>query len=423
MQEAKREHLAGPLRPELERAVRAHGGPPDEATRAVIRDALALPVYREYGPPQDRFATRFAQLTVALTAKSVEDTAMYRWLPLLALDEVGADPGTFGVPPESVLAGLRELGIRWPATMASISTHDSKRSADVRARLVCLSEDLTWWSETVGTWMDANTKHCRDGWPDDAMQYLIYQTLVGAWPLTSERLASYALKAAREAKRHTSWMEPDRTYESALEAFVVALLADLPFVASLEEVVSRVAGPGRVTSLSQTAMLLTAVGVPDVYQGDELWNLNLVDPDNRRPVDFGVRRSLLRDVMSIDLVELWGEDQAWGGDQDGLTKMALIHRLLGLRADRPESFSAAAALRPLPVSGPDREHVVAFARGDDVVVVVPRLVLSLDGRLPQASVSLPNGEWRDVLSDQLVAGGERDVPDLFAHFPVAVIVC
>jgi (1->4)-alpha-D-glucan 1-alpha-D-glucosylmutase len=424
VRDAKREHLAGPLRPELDRATRAlradaHQG--GDGRDVVVEQALRLSVYRTYDRAGS-FDDRFAQLTVALTAKAVEDTALYRWLPLLALNEVGGDPSCFGQDTETVVDELARTAERWPSAMASISTHDSKRSADVRARLSGLSSSGAIWRAVVQSWFSHNQRHRSGQWPDRAIEYFVYQTLVGAWPLTADRLAEHARKAAREAKQRTSWTDPDVAYEDALDRFVRALLADDWFVQSVESFVAPLARAGRITSLAQMTLLLVVSGVPDIYQGDELWNLTLVDPDNRRPVDFAQRQRLLDEVVAIDLAEAWGECEQWGGDVDGLMKLSLIHRLLQLRAERPECFAPGLPLGLLPTSGPDRDHVCALTRGDRVVVIVPRLAADLEGRRPDAGVELPEGRWLDTLSGGTVECGRQPAARLLERFPIAVLV-
>ncbi len=251
-------------------------------------------------------AMRFQQLSAPAMAKGVEDTAFYVFNRLAALNEVGGDPGRFGVTPEEFHDHCRETAERWPSTLLATSTHDTKRSEDVRARLALLSEIPERWAEAVRRWFAHNARHARqardahpadhahDGAQIDAnTEYLLYQTLVGAWPLDAERAAAFLEKAAREARTRTSWHRPDAAYEAALRGFVAAVAADEEFQRDLADFTAPLVAPGRVNSLAQTLLRLTAPGVPDLYQGCELWSLALVDPDNRRPVDFALRRELL----------------------------------------------------------------------------------------------------------------------------------
>ena len=221
-------------------------------------------------------------------AKGVEDTAFYRYQPLVSLNEVGGDPGRFGRPAADFHARMAHAARHWPETMLTLSTHDTKRSGDVRARISVLSELPGAWESAVVRWAEQNTAHKQDGWPDRNAEYLLYQTLVGAWPIEAGRAGAFMLKAAKEAKVHTSWTDPNAGYDDALSAFVTAVLADRDFVADLEAFLAehRIVERGRVNSLAQTALMLTCPGVPDLYQGTEVWDVSLVDPDNRRPVDY-----------------------------------------------------------------------------------------------------------------------------------------
>ncbi len=223
-------------------------------------------------------------------------------------------------------------------------------------------------------------------------------------------------KAAKEAKVHTSWVDPVPEYDDALQGFVVAILDDDRFVADLEGFLGehRLVERGRATSLAQTALLLTCPGVPDLYQGSELWDLSLVDPDNRRPVDYEQRRRLLDELAGA------GPAQALACADDGGSKLWLARRLLHHRRRRPHCYGPAAAYRPLSVAGAKGRHAVAFARGDDLVVVVPRLVIGLDD-WAGATVALPPGRWASVLDGSASVGGEVAVAELMARFPVAVL--
>jgi (1->4)-alpha-D-glucan 1-alpha-D-glucosylmutase len=360
------------------------------------------------------------QLTVPAAAKGVEDTAFYRYLRFAALNEVGGAPDRFG----STGVGefhewAREVQQRWPRTMLALSTHDTKRSEDVRARLYVLSEMPDEWGALVRGWMARHERHRlgRDR-PDRNAEYLLYQTLVGTAPVSRKRVLAYMTKACREAKVHTSWLDPHPEYEASLAAFVDALYDDRVFLDELGAFVDSLKEFGRVTSLAQKLLQLTAPGVPDVYQGTELWDLSLVDPDNRRPVDHARRRALLDRLDGFD----------WAGlgtrDDEGLRKLWLHRQALAVRAARPEAFGVRGSYRPLDVRGVASHHVVAFMRGDEVITLVPRLVVGLArrGGFRETRVELPPGRWIDELSGRVHRGGSVELRALLSPAPVALLV-
>jgi len=381
---------------------------------AFLADVLLLAVPGEL---EQELALRFQQLTAPVMAKGVEDTAFYCWRRLVSLNEVGGDPGRFGTSVDDFhRANLRAVG-EWPATMVTLSTHDTKRSADVRARISLISEVPDQWALAVRRWSTMNEVHKVDGFPDRGTEYLLYQTLVGAWPLPADRAATYMHKASNEAKEHTSWTRPNPVYDQALDAFVAGVLADPTFTADLAAFVAPLVEAGRVSSLAQVLSLLTAPGVPDVYQGSELWDLSLVDPDNRRPVDYGARRLLLEKVAGM------GAEEVWPDPGDGTAKLWLIHRALQLRRSLSAAFAAGSSYEPLPVNGDKAGHAVAWCRGSQVAVIVPRLVVGLGGAWADASVTLPPGTWADVLGGSGVAGGAPlELATLLDRFPVALLV-
>jgi (1->4)-alpha-D-glucan 1-alpha-D-glucosylmutase len=334
----------------------------------------------------DEFVTRFQQTSPPVTAKGVEDTAFYRYLRLLALNDVGGDPGRFGLSVEAFHAANLERARRFPRGLLVTQTHDTKRSGDVRARIGALAGIAVEWRERVLRWRELNAG-LRVGAdppaPDANEEYLIYQTLVGAWPIDGGRLEAYLEKALREAKRNTSWVEQDAAWEGRVKAFARALLRHDAFLEDFEPFARRVAQEGRRSALGQWLLKLTVPGVPDVYQGDELEALNLVDPDNRRPVDWQRRRDALAAL------------RAGAPPTEDTLKLFVTWRGLDLRARRPAAF--AGAYDPLE-AGPG---VCAFARGGEVLVVVP--VRDRGG----ATLALPpglEGRWRDVLT-----GHEHDL--------------
>jgi (1->4)-alpha-D-glucan 1-alpha-D-glucosylmutase len=384
------------------RQASAHRPDLDPALFEFLGDVLLL---RVRGEAEAELVARFQQLTAPATAKGIEDTAYYRYTRLVSLNEVGGDPRRFGTTVDEFHAGNLEAAADWPAAMLTTSTHDTKRSEDVRARLALLSEIPQHWAETVRRWRTHNRRHRSEAGPDGGMEYLLYQTLVGAWPLDEDRAVAYMEKASKEAKTHTSWTDPVPAYDDALVAFVRALYADAEFVADLERFVARLVEPGRVNGLAQQLLKLTAPGVPDVYQGTELWDLSLVDPDNRRPVDFDLRRRLLADV---------GPDEP---------KLWVTHRALDLRRRRPDLLGPSASYEPLSASGASAAHAVAFLRGGACAVVVPRLVLALAARRwRDTTIELPAGRWRDELSGADVSGRMVGVAELLTWFPVALLV-
>jgi (1->4)-alpha-D-glucan 1-alpha-D-glucosylmutase len=364
------------------------------------------------GALETEFCQRFQQLTGPVMAKGVEDTAFYRYHRLVSLNEVGGNPGVFGRPAAEFHRETAASAERWPGSMLTLSTHDTKRGADVRARINVLSELPDLWRAAVERWAEANDRHRRDGWPDRNAEYLLYQTLLGAWPIDADRVTAFMAKATKEAKVHTSWGDPVAPYDDALEAFVRALLADRRFTDDLARFLSdsAIIERGRRNSLAQTALLLTCPGVADLYQGTELWDLSLVDPDNRRPVDFEERRSLLRAL----------KDEEPPGDTPsdldaGAAKLWLIHRLLLHRGD--QSRSSTSGYEPLELSGQRADDAIGFQRGS-LGVVVPRRGR---GAWADTTVDLAVGGWTDVLTGVSVEGGTRRLAELFGSFPVSVL--
>ena len=390
--------------------VRKHRGGVDPELLRFLRALLLLEIR---GEVEGEFVMRFQQLTAPAMAKGIEDTAFYRYSRLVALNEVGGDPGAAPLTPAAFHRAARER-LGWPRSLTSGSTHDTKRSEDVRARLVVLSEIPGRWADAVTRWSRHNERHRTDGLPDREMEYLLYQTLVGAHPLPLDRTLAYMEKAAREAKRGTSWTAPDPRYEQALSAFVRAVLGDETFQSDLDAFVRPLVTPGWITSLAQALLRLTLPGVPDIYQGTEVWDLSLVDPDDRRPVDFALRRRLGADLDGLAPAEILARMDA------GLPKIHVIRAALRLRAERAAPFESG-PYEPLAVAGERAAHAVAFARGDDVVVVVPRLVVTLGGDWRNTEVDLPAGRWCDRLTGVSQSGGRRPLTALLEQFPVALL--
>jgi (1->4)-alpha-D-glucan 1-alpha-D-glucosylmutase len=352
-------------------------------------------------------AMHFQQLTGPVMAKSLEDTAFYRYHRLVSLNEVGGEPGHFGVSQSAFHHLMHQQQQRLPASMLTTATHDHKRGEDVRARINVLSEFALEWGRRVRRWGRLNRsriKEAADGRPVPGRndQYLLYQTLLGSWPLGltqddaagfadyAERIAAYMVKASREAKQRTSWTAPDTDYEHDLERFVRRILdphEGRAFLADFLPFQAQIALVGALNGLAQTLLKLTAPGVPDTYQGCELWDLSLVDPDNRRPVDFGLRSAML--AQNGDAAELLS---SW---QDGRVKQHIVARTLALRRAAPALF--AGQYTPLETTGRHAERLVAFARiaeGAMLIVIVPRLAAPL---LEGAKLPMPPTEaWGDT---------------------------
>jgi (1->4)-alpha-D-glucan 1-alpha-D-glucosylmutase len=373
-----------------------------------------LLLFRRRGTIEDEFVLRFQQLTGAIMAKAVEDTTFYCYNRFIVLNEVGGDPSRFGLSVAAFHQMCRRRQQEWPDAMNSVSTHDTKRGADVRARLSLLSQMPDEWAETARRWSQLNEHNRTENWPDKKTEYFLYQTLVGAWPLSRQRILEHMQKAVREAKEHTDWAQQVPEYEQALQKFIEGVLDNSEFMADFKRFVSNLEDDGRITSLSQTIVQLTAPGIPDLYQGGDLWDLSLADPDNRRPVDFAKRKQMLATAKTLSA------EQAWQQRASGMPKLWLIWKVLEIRRKFPECFGAAGRYQPLPVRGPKAAHVVAFARGAKVVTIAPRLVRGLNGNWNDTAVKLPAGRWRNALTGEEMLNGEMKTAT--AHFPVALLI-
>ncbi len=392
----------------------AHRRPEIDTELLAFVGRLSLVEYE--GETEAEFAGRFQQFTPAVTAKGVEDTAFYRFNRFVALNEVGGDPGTFGRPVEAFHEFCARIAGSRRHTMLTLATHDTKHSGDVRARLSLLSQIPAEWDAAVRRWAEHNERYRTQGYPDKSLEYLVYQTLVGAWPIDAARLGQFLQKASREAKVHTSWVDPVAAYDDAVARFVNSVMADSEFLGDLQTFIGRnqLVPLGRTTSLAQTTLLLTCPGVPDVYQGSEVWDLSLVDPDNRRLVDYELRARLLSEVSGGDA------DGVLARSDEGAPKLWLIARLLDERRRRPEVF-ASSSYTAILAEGSKAAHAVSFVR-DRLMVVVPRLVAGLGSEWGDTSIGPPPGGWKNVLTGAVVVG---DAPvllsELLADFPVAVL--
>lgn len=403
--------------------------------------------------------TLFSQLTAPVAAKAVEDTACYRYGRLLSRNEVGADPGEFALSVKQFHDGNLERARRFPHAMLATATHDHKRGEDVRARLAVLSEIAHDWSATLRAWSTLNAPQRRalDGslaaldheWaPGPAAEAMLYQTLVGCWPPElspddeagvkelAERVAQWQLKALREAKLRTSWLAPDEAYEKACHDFLFDILAPQRrdgFLRELSALVARISRAGAINSLQQTVLRLTSPGVPDLYQGTELWDFSLVDPDNRRPVDFAQRAEWLVETPPTEFLPEW---------RNGRVKLTVVQRLLSLRAHLPQLLNEGAYV-PLNVTGKHAAQVVAFARRHGnawAVIIVTHLAAGLlgeDSDLPlvdaarwdDTAVEMPAEltsrslfDWMSTAAPKVDDSGSLLLRDALSAMPVAVLV-
>jgi len=359
--------------------------------------------------PVGELAERVQQTAAMVMAKGVEDTVFYRYNRFIALNEVGGDPGRFGVTPEEFHWRVGDVAAGdHPRSMTALSTHDTKRSEDVRARLAVLSELPDEFAAAVRRWS------ARARLPEPTLNLLAWQSLVGAWPISQERLVRYLEKASREAEIATSWTEPNAEFDAAVAAWPKTVLTDGELAADVEAFVTQVRDAGWSNALGQKLVQLAMPGVPDLYQGSELWDLSLVDPDNRRPVDFDRRRDLLARIDGGWLPEL---------DDSGAAKLLIVTRALRLRRDRPELFGG--SYESLPAQGPAADHLFAFARGGGhLVAVATRLPVTLQRAGGWRGTTLPMGPgpWTNVLTGQPVPSSWVAAEDLLQRYPVALLV-
>jgi (1->4)-alpha-D-glucan 1-alpha-D-glucosylmutase len=439
--DADRRTIAGAIE-----AARARWVGTDAEILDFLQDALTLDLV---GPDRSgysrarvtRFALKVQQFTGPMMAKSLEDTAFYRHVRLLALNEVGGHPDASGLSVDEFHRQMRERSTASPHDMTATATHDTKRGEDARARVLAISELSQEWVEAVRHWRGLNagllSRHRGTQAPAALHEYMIYQTMVGAWPIEArdesftERMQAYALKAAREGKVETSWTNPDQAYEKALSAFVDGMLdtdRSAEFTDSFQQFAERAALIGALNGLVQVTLKATMPGVPDIYQGTELWDLSLVDPDNRRPVDFSARAAAVAAVPEApDWSELAG---CW---RDGRVKLALLRRLLAWRMTQRPLFERG-DYRPLEVSGRDRGHVIAFARttrrAAAIIIAGHHFAAHtdggrrwLDGSDWDAAVHLDGftGVTDELRAGRLVSGERVAVGPLLGRLPVALL--
>jgi (1->4)-alpha-D-glucan 1-alpha-D-glucosylmutase len=424
----------------IERA-RAEWFAADEGIFEFLRDTLTMDLIKPGRPPHSaprvrRFALKVQQFTGPLMAKSLEDTAFYRYHRLLALNEVGGDPSARALSIDAFHGAMKIRAERWPHGMTATATHDTKRGEDARTRLMALAELPGEWASAVARWKILNAPHLviegEMRAPSATFEYMLYQALLGAWPSDDERddsfrerMQAYALKAAREGKQETSWLNPHAAYEAGLRTFIERILdrsTSAEFLGSLETLARRVSLLGALNSLSQITLKATIPGVPDFYQGAEFWDLSLVDPDNRRPVDFRARAAALASTEAPDWKDLV---QNWS---NGHLKLAWTRRLLKVRTEFADIF-ADGDYAPLQVTGPHREHVIAFARrrGRDAAITAVAKSLapfSQGGRLWPPAEAFDAA--LDVSGYSIEGFAEADatelrLSELFRHFPAAVL--
>jgi (1->4)-alpha-D-glucan 1-alpha-D-glucosylmutase len=430
--EAKLEQASGVFRPDVERLAGELDREPPGGLEALERALSSLPVYRTYvdaqagqvanedreaiaeaelpeplarillldEPAPPEFVTRFQQTSPPVMAKGVEDTAFYRYARLVALNEVGGDPSRFGISVEQFHAANVERLERFPRNLLVTQTHDTKRSGDVRARVGALAAMPDEWAAHVRRWFDVNGPLRAGGAPDPVEEYFVYQNLVGAWPIEPERLEAYMEKALREAKRNTNWVEQNHDWEERVKAFCRGLYDHRPFRASFDAFAAKVAEVGERASLAQLLIKLTVPGVADIYQGDEIVSLSLVDPDNRRQIDWQRRRDVLASVRAGS-----------APDNPDTRKLRLVTAALDLRRRKPDSFDF--AYEPIEAG----ERAIAYMRGDNVLVAAEIFAGGAD-----TLIDVPAGGWRDVISGrELDLSGRTRLADVLDDRGIALL--
>lgn len=364
-------------------------------------DSNLFTLLKEILTSEEDLAIRFQQFTGPVMAKGFEDTALYRYNRLVSLNEVGGNPAQFGLSLEAFHEACEERRSKYPFSLLASTTHDTKHSEDFRMRLNVLSEIPEEFSKTLSTWS------ARHNAPDKNTEYLFYQILIGAWPIELPRVLKYLEKATREAKQHTSWKKIDKDYENKVAAFASAVMNDNVFVSELEKFVEKLLLPGRLTALSATLIKLTAPGIPDIYQGSELWDLSLVDPDNRRPVDFEKREHLLEE-LNLEKMD------------EGVPKLFIIQKVLSFRKTHPDTFTTG-SYRPLYASGSKKDHIVAFMRDDSAITIVPRFLNALQNDWEDTTILLPEGIWKNHFTQE-IWDGIVTIKHLLTKVPVVFLV-
>lgn len=427
-------------------------GADDKVTlkKEIANYLIYCPVYRYYdenislmkrdegksGPQFKEFYARCMQFTGPLMAKGVEDTLMYTYNRFIGHNEVGDSPENYGLSYADFHYAMKERQRRWPLSLNATSTHDTKRGEDARARLNVLTDLPEEWLANVNEWFALNSDIRNKDIPDANDEYFIYQSLIASYPMPADdeadfkdRFIAYLIKALREAKRHSKWAQPDEDYEKSCEIFVTALLnKQRPFWNSFEQLHKKVAGLGIINSLAQMVLKFTCPGVPDLYQGCELWDFSFVDPDNRRPVNYTLRQQWLNEVQNADVQTLWNDRYT------GKIKLWLTNKLLQERRKYGELFNKGEYI-PLQVTGKYKDHILAYARNYQqswYVVVVPLHIAKLSKEenmqisWEDTCVLLPEnipGTWCDVLSDRSIKSQSLlFVQDIFEYFPIGLFL-
>lgn len=389
------------------------------------------------------FVMRSQQLTGPLMAKGVEDTLLYVYNRLLSLNEVGGNPSHFGISLDLFHQFNQNKVKNWLYGMNATATHDTKRGEDIRTRINVLSEIPQEWEKQLNQWHEINQIHTKDEMPDANDEYFFYQTLIGAFPFAeselsdfSSRIKDYILKAIREAKVHTAWLRPDEEYEQAFMNFVDRVLEkkESNFWQQFSSFQKQIAEYGIYNSLAQVLIKNTAPGVPDLYQGAELWELSLVDPDNRRPVDYQKRIQFLQEIqekIEQDIKQLIIELIA--NKQDGKIKLFLTHQLLKARKEYHKIFLNG-DYQPVQVTGKYQNHIIAFTRNhkDKTIIAIAPLFLTTiikPGELPlgekvwqDTSLKLPKKSWHNLIDNQKIAGKNLAIGEILENFPVGLLM-
>jgi (1->4)-alpha-D-glucan 1-alpha-D-glucosylmutase len=413
---AERNEITDEDRAEIEHAIscaKERRQDVDSGLYDFIGDILMLKVR---GARESEFLLRFQQFTSPVMAKGVEDTAFYCFNRMIGLNEVGGSPQRDGISVEEFHAYMRRMQDTFPRTMNALSTHDTKRGEDIRARLAALTEIPGRWRTVLSRWSRMNAGFKTGNFPDRNSEYFLYQTLIGAWPISRDRIVAYMEKATREAKQQTSWTQQNKEFEDALRNFIEQILASREFVADLEAMVDNIRKAGQINSLAQTLLKFTAPGIPDTYQGSELWDLRLVDPDNRTPVDYEERRGMLSELQRG-----MAPEEIMQRAESGLPKLWVTWCALSLRKRHPERFDAGAGYTPLTVAGGRAENVVGFMRGERVATIVPRWPQKSGGNWGAATVELAPGRWINALTGDAHEGGRVRAQDILRRFPVALL--
>jgi (1->4)-alpha-D-glucan 1-alpha-D-glucosylmutase len=379
-----------------------------------IADVLTL---RHRSPLESEFVLRFQQFTSPVMAKGVEDTVFYCYNREIGLNEVGGSPARDALKVQEFHNYCIQVQQSFPLTMTTLSTHDTKRCDDVRARLATLTEIPARWKSALNRWARINAPLKRSNFPDRNTEYFLYQTLVGAWPISEDRLQAYMEKAVREAKEQTAWTQQNKEFEDALHHFIHGILQSKAFIEELGLLVRRISHAAYINNLAQMLLHYTCPGVPDTYQGGELWDHRLVDPDNRTPVDYELRHSMIR-----ELIAGLAPEEIMRRIDSGMPKLWVAHRALKLRRDHSEWFGACADYEPIAVEGGKSDYALAYSRAGKVITVIPRWTMKRGDSWAGTTIEIPPGRWSNHLTGDSHDGGRLRIQSLLQRFPVALLV-